>query len=90
MNSFFKSKNPKLARWIPKFVYSFLKCVICQDQINDFISKYGDQKGLDFAEGILEYLDISYIIEGKENLPDPTDATFSPPTMHWEARMVSF
>ena len=67
----FKSKNPKLARWIPKFVYSFLKRVICQDQINDFISKYGDRKGLDFAEGILEYLDISYIIEGKENLPDP-------------------
>lgn len=67
----FKSKNPKLARWIPKFVYSFLKRVICQDQINDFISKYGDQKGLDFAEGILEYLDISYIIEGKENLPAP-------------------
>ena len=67
----FKSKNPKLARWIPKFVYSFLKRVICQDQINDFISKYGDQKGLDFAEGILEYLDISYIIEGKENLPTP-------------------
>lgn len=66
----FKSKNPKLARWIPKFVYSFLKRVICQDQINDFISKYGDRKGLDFAEGILEYLDISYIIEGKENLPD--------------------
>ena len=51
----FKSKNPKLARWIPKFVYSFLKRVICQDQINDFISKYGDQKGFDFAEGILEY-----------------------------------
>ena len=67
----FESKNPKLARWIPGFVYSFLKRVICQDQINDFISKYGDRKGLDFSDGILEYLDISFQVEGAENLPDP-------------------
>ncbi|MBC5620526.1 glycerol acyltransferase [Butyricimonas hominis] len=67
----FKSKNPKLARWIPKFVYSFLKRLICQDQINDFISKYGDRKGLDFADGVMEYLDLSFKIEGEENLPDP-------------------
>lgn len=67
----FESKNPKLARWIPGFVYSFLKRVICQDQINDFISKYGDRKGLDFSDGILEYLDISFQVEGAENLPYP-------------------
>lgn len=67
----FESKNPKLARWIPGFVYSFLKRVICQDQINDFISKYGGRKGLDFSDGILEYLDISFQVEGAENLPDP-------------------
>lgn len=67
----FKSKNPKLARWIPKFVYTFLKKVICQDQINDFISKYGNHKGLDFSDGILEYLDISFNVEGEENLPTP-------------------
>ena len=67
----FKSKNPKLARWIPGFVYAFLKSVICQDQINDFISKYGDRKGLAFSDGILEYLDISFNVEGAEHLPDP-------------------
>lgn len=52
-------------------MYSFLKRVICQDQINDFISKYGGRKGLDFSDGILEYLDISFQVEGAENLPDP-------------------
>lgn len=67
----FKSKNPKLAKWIPRFVYSFLERIICQDQINDFISKYGDRKGLDFSDGILEYLNISFRVEGEENLPDP-------------------
>lgn len=67
----FESKNPKLAKWIPGFAYSFLKKVICQDKINDFISKYGDRRGLDFAAGILEYLEISYQVEGEENLPAP-------------------
>lgn len=67
----FKSKNPGLARLIPGFVYSFLKRVICQNQINDFINKYGDRKGLDFAHGMLEYLEVSFQVEGAENLPAP-------------------
>lgn len=67
----FKSKNPGLARMIPGFVYSFLKRVIHQNDINEFIGKYGDRKGLDFSDGILEFLDISYDIVGEENLPSP-------------------
>lgn len=67
----FKNKNPKLARLIPGFVYSLLKRIICQDRINEFISKYGERKGLDFADGMLEYLEVSFNVEGAENLPDP-------------------
>ena len=67
----FKSKNPGLARIIPGFVYSWLKRIICQDQINDFISKYGKRKGLDFADAILEYLDITFEVTGSQNLPTP-------------------
>ena len=67
----FKSKNPGLARLIPGFVFSFLKRIICQDRINEFIERYGDRKGLDFAHGMLEYLEVSFRVEGAENLPDP-------------------
>lgn len=67
----FKSKNPGLARLIPGFIYSFLKRIICQNQINDFISKYGNRKGLDFADGILEYLDVRFEVSGTQNLPTP-------------------
>ena len=67
----FKSKNPRVARMIPGFVYSFLKRLIHQDGINEFIERYGDRKGLDFADGMMEYLQISYDIIGKENLPSP-------------------
>lgn len=67
----FKSKNPRLARLIPGFVYSFLKRVIHQDEINKFIAKYGDRKGLDFSDGMVEFLNITYDVVGMENLPSP-------------------
>lgn len=67
----FKSKNPRIARMIPGFIYSFLKRLIHQDSINEFIERYGDRKGLDFADGMMEYLQISYDIVGEENLPSP-------------------
>lgn len=67
----FKSKNPGLARMIPGFIYSFLKRIIHQDDINEFIARYGNRKGLDFSDAILEYLNVSYRVAGEENLPSP-------------------
>ena len=67
----FKNKNPRVARMIPGFVYSFLKLLIHQDGINEFIEKYGDRKGLDFADGMMEYLRVTYDVRGEENLPLP-------------------
>ena len=56
---------------IPGFIYSYLKKVIHQDDINDFITRYGDRKGLDFSDAILEYLHVSYQVIGEANLPSP-------------------
>lgn len=67
----FKNKNPRVARMIPGFAYSFLKRLIHQDGINEFIEKYGDRKGLDFADGMMEYLRVTYDVRGEENLPPP-------------------
>ena len=67
----FRSKNPGVAKMIPGFIYSYLKKVIHQDDINDFITRYGDRKGLDFSDAILEYLHVSYQVIGEANLPSP-------------------
>lgn len=67
----FKSKNPGLAKMIPGFIFSYLKKIIHQDDINDFITRYGNRKGLDFSDAILEYLNVSYEVHGAENLPSP-------------------
>ncbi|MEG2791226.1 MAG: 1-acyl-sn-glycerol-3-phosphate acyltransferase [Odoribacter sp.] len=65
----FKSKNQRLARFIHGFVYSFLRRVIHEEEINEFIARYGDRRGLAFADGMLEFLKVSYRVEGLENLP---------------------
>ena len=65
----FKSKSPKIARLIPGFAYSLLKRLIHQDGINEFIARYGDRKGLDFADGMMEFLKVTYDVKGLEHLP---------------------
>lgn len=67
----FSSKNPRLARCIPGFIYSWLKRVVCLNEINDFISKHGERKGIDFADAVMEYLELSVDVKGIENLPAP-------------------
>ena len=71
----FESKNPKLAHWMPRFVFNWLKKIICLDDINDFIVKHGNRKDLDFADAIMEYLNLSLDIQHVENLP-PADGRY--------------
>lgn len=80
----FSSKNPRLARCIPGFIYSWLKRVVCLNEINDFISKHGERKGIDFADAVMEYLELSVDVKGIENLPARGNAVFSFPIIPWE------
>jgi len=66
----FYEKNPKLARWIPGFIYSYLRKVAHQDWINEMIRDYGHLKGYEFSAAMLEFFDLKIEIKGKENLPD--------------------
>ncbi len=50
----FRAKNPKLARFIPGFLFRILKRIIHQDEMNRFIWDNRDRWGLDYASAILE------------------------------------
>jgi putative hemolysin len=50
----FRSKNPRLAKSIPGFIYRFLKRILHLDEINDFMYRSKDKWGLDYAQAILE------------------------------------
>lgn len=63
------SKNPKLLKIIPKFVLTWFKKFICLDRINEIIYKYRDLQGVDFANALLDELQIKRTIINEYNIP---------------------
>jgi putative hemolysin len=64
-----ESKNPALKKIIPRFVLTWLKKIIHQDEINYFLNKYKDVKNEQLTSVWLEYLNIKYNVIGAENIP---------------------
>ena len=64
------SKNPKLLKYLPSFVISYLKRIIHQDFINDFLHRNKNLQGLDFLKAVLDEFGVIVRWEGLENI-DP-------------------
>jgi len=64
----FASKSEKMAKLLPGFIIRYLKRILHQDEINDFLSRNYQKQGIEFADSVLEELDITFKIEGLENL----------------------
>ena len=71
VKAIFRDKNPALARLIPNFIINYLRRVIHEDELNDFMSKYGDLKNIELVKAGLEYLGISYQVHNSQNIPGP-------------------
>lgn len=65
-----RTKNPKLARWIPLFMVRAIERLICQRQFNEILSRYSHLSPSGFIDGALEYMDVRYSSEGLDELPD--------------------
>lgn len=65
-----RAKSPRIAKKIPGFVFNYIKRTIQQDRMNDFLSKHPDEKGVDFADALLSYLNIDIQLDGIENIPE--------------------
>lgn len=62
------SKNPALSKSIPRFIINYLKRIVHQDELNDFLNRYGHLKGAGFIEAGLKYFNIKYTVTGSENI----------------------
>jgi putative hemolysin len=63
------SKNPRLAKWLPEFVFKYLEKVLHQNEINDFISKHKHLRNQDFCDALVHYLNLNIRLIGEDNLP---------------------
>ncbi len=64
------SKNPSLKKVIPGFLLRYLKKIVHQDELNEFLRKAGNLKDAEFIAAGLKEFDISYRVTGSENIPE--------------------
>jgi putative hemolysin len=63
------SKNPTLRKAIPGFVINYLKKIVHQDELNEFLGKWGHLKDAALIEAGLRHFEIKYKVIGGENIP---------------------
>ena len=68
-----RGKAGAKARFVPRFVLSWLKRIIHQDEVNEFILGEGDKQGMPWLDDGMEYLGTTLNVKGLENLPDDSD-----------------
>lgn len=73
----FKEKNPRLAPYVPGFIYSYLDRILHVDFINYFLEKHGDKRGVEFAEASIKEFNISKKVVGFEKIPDQKKIIFA-------------
>jgi putative hemolysin len=65
----FKEKNPRLAKWMPGFVFSWVERLIHQKELNEALANTDHLKGVAFANHILNKLETKISIIGLANIP---------------------
>lgn len=64
-----KSKNPKLLKWLPKFLINYLKKTIHQEEINEILDENKDKFDYEFAKDIITRFNVKINTNGLENIP---------------------
>lgn len=65
-----RSKNPKLLKWLPKFIIRYLKRILHQEEVNAFIDKNKDKDAYAFCDAVIEEFNIKIIVEHIERIPN--------------------
>ena len=63
------SKNPVLLKTLPSFVIKYLKRIVHQDELNEFLELYGHLKNAELIYSGLQHFKIKYTVSGTENIP---------------------
>jgi 1-acyl-sn-glycerol-3-phosphate acyltransferase len=64
------TKNPTLAKAVPGFVINFLKRIVHQDELNEFLGKWGHLKDSELIEAGLKHFEIKFKVFNSENIPE--------------------
>ncbi len=71
-----RSKAGAKMKYVPRFVVNYLKRIVHEDFINEFLRQENGTAGVQFLTDTLNYLDCRCEVFGKENLPADRLCTF--------------
>ncbi len=63
-------KSPSLRKRLPGFIISYLRHIIHEDELNEFLRLYGHLEGVPFIAGAMEFMHTNIQVVGLENIPD--------------------
>lgn len=72
-----RSKNPRLAKFLPGFLLNYVKRIIHQDEVNTFLYEHRNDNGFEFSSGVVKYFNVTVNIQGMENIPATGGAVFA-------------
>ncbi len=64
------SKNPGLGKVIPSFLINYLKRIVHQDDLNEFLKESGHLKNEELVKAGLKFMRTSYKVYGMGNIPE--------------------
>jgi putative hemolysin len=67
-------KSPTLRKRLPKFVLNYLRRIVHEDELNEFLRLYGHLQGVPFIAGAMEFMNTRINVVGLENIPDKSRA----------------
>jgi hypothetical protein len=69
VESLFRIKNPGLAKIIPGFVFRYIRRIIHEQEINEFLYSSRGLSGLEFVEKVVDYFRMTFEVIGAEHFP---------------------
>lgn len=65
------------AKTVPRFVVEWLRHIVHEDEINDFLERTKGITGVEWLKAVVGYLDMRLNIEGAENLPPADEGPYT-------------
>lgn len=63
-----RSKSPKAARRIPRFVIKYLEKILHQDELNEFLDNHLGVEDMEFVRATISYMELEIEYSGFENI----------------------
>ena len=69
LDAVFKSKNPRLYRWLPRFVMTLLKKIVHQDETNKFLNDHTNDDAFEFSAAVVKDAEITFEVFNMDRVP---------------------